>query len=79
MLRSFSANSKTHMRRIESPANKAYLDSSVNLILRADLLLRSLLSSGGSAGFDCSRISGLVCGATRLRAMMESRAQGANR
>ena len=43
-----------------APPNKAYLDSSVNLILRSSLIFSS---SDLALRFDCSRISGLASGA----------------
>lgn len=36
-------------------------------------------SRGGGSEFDCTRVSGLLGGVLRLRAMMEDRTRGANR
>jgi hypothetical protein len=40
---------------------------------------KALRTLNATASSDCTRISGLSCGALTLRAMMESRARGANR
>ena len=50
---------------MRSPPNKAYLDSSFKLILctESSFLSFGFLPDVQVRGFDCSRISGLTCGA----------------
>jgi hypothetical protein len=64
--------------RGSAPPNKAYLDSSrqAEIVDRLDL---PLFWMGVATGFGLQTHLRPLCGARRLRAMMESRARGANR
>ena len=61
------------------PSNQPYLDSTHKLIFGVSRSRIFSLTTESALRSDCSRISGLFVWSAGLRAMMESRARGANR